>query len=209
MEQPLHSIRAVHTSWLAPNRLIALCAASAIVLGFAWALSVGLAQTLIEKLPEVLKAEVVQEKLPDKPPPPPPPEMKQPPPPFVPPPEITIETAAPATTAITTQSRVATAAPPAPPPTELHAIMRTHTQPPYPDVAKRLGEQGTVLMRVTISTDGDVTACAIQKSSGSERLDSSACQYVQEHWRWQPPTQQGHAVQAATLVQVTYDLKNQ
>jgi periplasmic protein TonB len=208
MEQPLHTIRAQQTSWLSPNRLIALGASTVIVVGFGWALAIGLAQTLIEKMPEVLKAEVVQEKIPDKPPPPPPPQLKEPPPPFVPPPEITIQTDAPVTTAITSQSKVATpvAAPPA---TELHAIMRTHTQPPYPDVAKHLGEQGTVVIRVTITTDGDVSACSVQKTSGSERLDTAACSYVTEHYRWQPPTQNGHPTEAQTLLAITYNLKNQ
>jgi protein TonB len=210
MEQPLHTIRAQQASWLSPNRLIALAASTCIVIGFSWALSVGLAQTLVEKPLELLKAEVVQEKLPDKPPPPPPPEMKEPPPPFVPPPEITIQTEAVSnTTAITTvQSKVASAAS-GPPPTELHAIARTHTLPPYPDVAKRLGEQGAVQMRVVINTDGDVTSCTVERSSGSPRLDQAACEHVQAHWRWQPPTQNGHPVQASTLVQVIFDLKNE
>ena len=72
MEQPIHTIRAVHTSWLSPNRLVAMVASTGIVLGFAWALSTGLAQTMVEKVNDVLKAEVLPEKLPDKTPPPPP-----------------------------------------------------------------------------------------------------------------------------------------
>ncbi len=111
MEQPIHSIRAIHTSWLAPHRIAAMAASTVIVIGFAWALSTGLAQTMVEKGLDVLKAEVLPEKLPDKTPPPPPPDLKAPPPPYVPPPDIVIMTETAPTAAITTQSKVQTAPP--------------------------------------------------------------------------------------------------
>ena len=48
----------------------------------------------------------------------------------------------------------------------------------------------------------------IAKSSGSDRLDSAACDYVKAHWKWQPPTSEGKPVVATTLVQVIWNLKD-
>jgi protein TonB len=93
-------------------------------------------------------------------------------------------------------------------PTELKAIARTHSLPPYPTISQRLGEQGTSQLQVAINTEGTVTDCKIAKSSGSERLDTAACEYVKGHWRWQPPTQEGKPVAANTMVDVVWNLKN-
>ena len=93
-------------------------------------------------------------------------------------------------------------------PTELKAIARTHPLPPYPPISQRLGEQGTSQLQVAISTEGNVTDCKIAKSSGSERLDTAACDYVKDHWRWQPPTREGKPVAANTMVDVVWNLKN-
>ena len=93
-------------------------------------------------------------------------------------------------------------------PTELKAITRTHSLPPYPTISQRLGEQGTSQIQVAISTEGRVTDCKVIKSSGSERLDTAACNYVQGHWRWQPPTREGKPVDAKTDVSVVWNLKN-
>jgi TonB family protein len=62
-------------------------------------------------------------------------------------------------------------------------------------------------MRVVISIQGAVTDCEIVKSSGSERLDATACNYVQGHWRWKPPTRNGQPVRADSTVNVVWNLK--
>ena len=176
---------------LSPKRLPALVASAVIVLGFGWALSTGLAQTLVEKLPDELKAEVLPEKLPQKTPPPPPPEMKAPPPPFVPPPDIVIQTeAAPTNNTITTQSKVATP----PPISSPVSIGRPHTcQQDYPAISMRLGEQGTVTVSFTIGADGSVSDPKVLQSSGSERLDQAALQCVPS-WHYKPAVEAGKPV---------------
>ena len=73
---------------------------------------------------------------------------------------------------------------------------------------QRLGEQGTTQMEVAISTEGSVTDCKVTKSSGSERLDTAACTYVQGHWRWKPPTREGKPVAVNTAVSVVWNLKD-
>ena len=39
--------------------------------------------------------------------------------------------------------------------------MRTHTLPPYPPISVRLNEQGTTLMEVHITTEGNVDDCKV------------------------------------------------
>jgi periplasmic protein TonB len=96
----------------------------------------------------------------------------------------------------------------APPNDPLRAIMSTHTLPPYPPIAKRLNEQGTTLMELTISPRGNVSDCRIVESSRSERLDGAGCDFVTSNWRWQPPTSAGKAISAKTHVSIKWDLRN-
>ena len=169
MEQPTHDLRSHVPTAIqeTSTRSVSLLVVVLIHIGLVFALIAGLKAGLIEKLPEELKAEVVQPKDEVKPPPPPPPDLAKPPPPFVPPPEINIASDAPSTNAITTQSVVTTPpAPPAPAPTQLTAVTRTHTLPPYPPLSTKLGEQGSVVLEVTIDEQGDCTDAAVQTSSG-------------------------------------------
>ena len=169
---------------------------------------------LMKQLQEI-KATVDTKKEIPKAPPPPPPDLVKPPPPFVPPPEFVIQSDAPATNAITTTNRppppvqAAPPAPPAPPPTKLEARTATHTQPEYPDISKRLNEQGVVQLKVTIDTSGNCTAADIVKSSGFDRLDQTAAAWVKSHWKWKPPTTNGQPSEAATMVAIKFDLKSQ
>ena len=174
------------------------------------ALVTALASGQIMKQIQDIKASVEAEKTPPKAPPPPPPDLAKPPPPVAIVPEFSVQTEAPPVI------NTVKAAPPAPPkavappaaPTELKPITRTHTTPPYPTISQRLGEQGTSQLQVAISTEGSVTDCKIVKSSGSERLDNAACEYVKGHWRWQPPTQEGKPVAVNTDVSVVWNLKD-
>ena len=50
--------------------------------------------------------------------------------------------------------------------------------PVYPPLSKRLGEQGKVLVRVLIGPDGAPQKAELKRSSGFERLDRSALEYV-------------------------------
>jgi protein TonB len=105
--------------------------------------------------------------------------------------------------------------PPAPPPKvaapssdPLRPVMRTHTLPPYPPISVRLNEQGTTLMEVHITTEGNVDDCKVLQTSSSDRLDQAACEYVKSRWRWQPPTNQGTPTAVSTRVSVKWDLKD-
>lgn len=61
----------------------------------------------------------------------------------------------------------------------------SNPKPPYPPMSKRLGEQGTAIVRVLIGADGLPQKAEIRQSSGFERLDQSALATVMK-WRYVP-----------------------
>ena len=205
MERPGHlHVEKKSTANKATSLAIVIAIQIAGIAGLVAALSSG---ALIKQLQEI-KATVDTQKTPPKAPPPPPPDLVKPPPPVAIVPEFQVATAPPPP--VTTVAK----APPAPPPKAvassdpLRPIMRTHTLPPYPPISVRLNEQGTTLMEVHITTEGNVDDCKVVQTSSSERLDSAACDYVKSRWRWQPPTNQGTPTAVSTRVSVKWDLKD-
>lgn len=77
--------------------------------------------------------------------------------------------------------------------------------PPYPGMARRLGEEGRVLLRVRVLEDGSPAAVNIHQSSGFPRLDSAAQETVQ-HWRFVPARRGDQSVAAWVLVPVAFSL---
>ena len=65
-------------------------------------------------------------------------------------------------------------------------ITATHTIPPYPELSRKLSEQGRVVLTVTMSQRGVPTAVAVSTSSGAPRLDDAAVAWVKQTWRWLP-----------------------
>jgi protein TonB len=63
-------------------------------------------------------------------------------------------------------------------------------KPPYPALSKRLGEQGKVVVRVLIGTDGTAQQAEIRQSSGYERLDQAALGTVLR-WHYVPGKRAG------------------
>jgi periplasmic protein TonB len=205
MERPGHlHVEKKSTANKATSLAIVIAIHIAGIAGLVAALSSG---ALIKQLQEI-KATVDTQKTPPKAPPPPPPDLVKPPPPVAIVPEFQVATAPPPP--VTTVAK----APPAPPPKAvassdpLRPIMRTHTLPPYPPISVRLNEQGTTLMEVHITTEGNVDDCKVVQTSSSERLDGAACDYVKQRWRWQPPTNQGTPTAVSTRVSVKWDLKD-
>lgn len=206
MERPNHDLQLI-AQGSKEGKAVSLAITIAIQVGVILALVAGLAASQLKHELLAINASVERPKVVPKAPPPPPPNLVRPPPVTTVIPQFAIQAPPPPAAPAPVK-----AAPPAPPavvkPTELKAIARTHTLPPYPTISQRLGEQGTSQLQVNIDTTGVVTDCKIAKSSGSQRLDDAACDYVKGHWRWQPPTQEGKAVSANTLVDVVWNLKN-
>ena len=63
-------------------------------------------------------------------------------------------------------------------------------RPQYPPMSKRLGETGTVMLKVLVGADGTAKDVLIHKSSGFERLDVAALEAVRK-WRFVPGTRLG------------------
>jgi protein TonB len=199
MEQPVHDLRG-HISAERPDparRTGILVGVGVLHIGRIWALVVGLASGLIQKLPEELKAEVVKPTEEKKPPPPPPPDLAHPPPPFVPAPEINIAPEAPAATAITAvQAKQPTVAPAI---TSPASIGTPHTCPKskyYPDVSIRLSEQGSTTVSFFIEPDGSTSGFKVETSSGSQRLDDATISCVTT-WRYKPALQNGQPIRVS------------
>lgn len=77
--------------------------------------------------------------------------------------------------------------------------------PRYPAIARRQGEQGRVLLRVSVTADGRAGSVEIAASSGSERLDRAALDAVRR-WRFVPARRGDEAVAAQVLVPIAFSL---
>ena len=62
--------------------------------------------------------------------------------------------------------------------------------PPYPRQSKRMGEEGTVLIRVWVTPEGRAEKTEIKTSSGHARLDEAALSTV-PRWRFVPGQRNG------------------
>lgn len=86
------------------------------------------------------------------------------------------------------------------------AGMATDRPPTYPDLARRRGEQGRVLVRVSVGPDGTPLAVAVGQSSGHTSLDNAALLAVRQ-WRFVPATQAGRPVPAVAEVPIQFRLE--
>jgi protein TonB len=175
-----------------------------------WALQTGLIQRAVEiVVPAEILAQIVAPPAPKvEPPPPPPPAPKQPiikrapqplaikdPTPAPNAPTGVVEPQPPAPPIAAPAPAPAPPAPPAPAKVELPSSDADYLQnpkPSYPAISKRLGEQGKVIVRVLIGTDGAAQKAEIRQSSGFERLDQAAMNTVLK-WRYVPGKRAGVA----------------
>lgn len=77
--------------------------------------------------------------------------------------------------------------------------------PDYPPLARRLGEQGRVMLRVLVSTGGDADNVQVETSSGSNKLDQAAMDAVKK-WRFIPAKRSNQPISAYVLVPVKFSL---
>lgn len=104
-----------------------------------------------------------------------------------------------------------TAAPPPPaaPKIELPSSNAAYLQNPapvYPAISKRMGEQGKVVLRVFISTDGLPQKIEINQSSGFDRLDRQAQDTVLR-WKFVPGKRNGVPEAMWYLVPINFVLE--
>ena len=124
---------------------------------------------------------------------------------YTPPPSTTAISVPPPVPA--TPPREAT--PPLPPVTftPARAIASSHTTPEYPFISRRLREQGTLRLKLTIDGKGNVTEAVVVNSSGFQRLDEAAVSWVKAHWLYTPAMQGTRAV--ASMVDAIVEFRLQ
>ena len=81
-------------------------------------------------------------------------------------------------------------------------------KPPYPMIARRLGAQGVVTLRVHVREDGTVAAVELAHSSGFAVLDESATRTVRESWRFLPARIDGSPVASWVEVPIRFVLED-
>lgn len=80
--------------------------------------------------------------------------------------------------------------------------------PAYPGLARRLGEEGTVRLRVWVSREGRAGKVELAQSTGSPRLDRAALETV-SRWRFEPARENGAPVEQWVIVPIKFKLENQ
>jgi protein TonB len=127
-----------------------------------------------------------------------------------PPPAVAAAPAAPEPQAAPAQ--VAPAAPPAPPaapapPKTVSGVEYIQPpQPDYPPIAKRMGEEGKVMLRVLVSDRGRPEKVDVQKSSGFARLDEAARQAAMRAM-FKPHLEDGKPVAVYALIPINFSIQ--
>jgi len=83
----------------------------------------------------------------------------------------------------------------------------SNRRPHYPLASRRMGEQGTVVLRVDVSAEGSVDKLDIETSSGSNRLDRAATSTVAQ-WRFQPARRGSVAVASTLPIRIVFRLED-
>ena len=82
-----------------------------------------------------------------------------------------------------------------------------HNPPPvYPAMARRMGEEGRVMLRVFVEASGRPAQIDLHGSSGSPRLDAAAQEAV-GRWRFVPARRGDEAVGAWVMVPIVFNLR--
>lgn len=117
-----------------------------------------------------------------------------------------------ATTATPAEARPETAAPTSP-------AIETVTQarydadylknpaPAYPPISRRTGENGIVILRVSVTQQGTADSVAVKTSSGSQNLDEAAQKAVRR-WKFIPAKRGDSAIQSWVLVPIIFKLEH-
>ena len=120
--------------------------------------------------------------------------------PTVAPVALVVNTAAPPAPARPAQAAPAPVVPP-----DFTAAQLRNPGPAYPFLSRRAREEGVVLLKVLVGTDGRAARLEIEDSSGFERLDDAALKTVGK-WRFVPASQAGQPREAWVLVPITFSL---
>lgn len=125
------------------------------------------------------------------------------PPPKPTPPRVSVPRPAPRPPRSAPATDTAKQAPVTPP--NILAAYQNNPPPVYPIRARILGEQGEVLLRVHIISNGRVDQIKVQRSSGYNSLDDAALEAVRD-WRFAPARRGKQPVATWVLVPIQFKL---
>jgi protein TonB len=198
-----------------PRRLVVFATIVGLHVLFGYILASGLGKQAVEFVAGPVDVEFIEEieEVEEKPPPPPP-KIDVAPPPFVPPPDIAIDipVETSSTTAITNVTTVKPVVKAPAPAADVVVAPRSNpkrpvTEPDYPPMSKRLGEEGSVVLELYVLEDGRVGEAKVKTSSGFPRLDEAALKHVKRSWRLLPGTKNGKAAPMWYPFKVTFKIK--
>jgi len=86
-------------------------------------------------------------------------------------------------------------------------LYHLNPKPHYPERSRDLGEEGTVIIAIKVSVDGDVARAYVSKTSGYALLDGSALSTVRSQWRFRPATRAGKPVESWVRVPVRFNIR--
>lgn len=78
--------------------------------------------------------------------------------------------------------------------------------PPYPPMAERRRQAGTVVLLVLVDAGGNPVQVDVEQSSGFKLLDDAAQKFVLARWHFQPAQKDGVAISAYARVPVNFVL---
>jgi protein TonB len=182
-----------------------------------WALANGLAHHLVELIAPPLQTQIIDEvKKQDTPPPPPPPTLERPPV-EIPPTDIAIDV--PVETNTTALSNVSdkpqpVARPAPPPPPQIPGTTPKagrgfpSSEDYYPTASKRLGEEGSPVVRICVDPKGKVVGePTIVTPSQFPRLDEGALKLAKAaSGHFTPGTQNGQPVEMCFPLKITFKI---
>lgn len=92
--------------------------------------------------------------------------------------------------------------------TDLAFFCPVRPAPVYPQISRKMGEEGTVLLRVEWDPGGQITSSRVQKSSGFGRLDEAALAAIRR-WRCHFANQDGLPVRAVAVQPFSFGLEDE
>lgn len=88
-----------------------------------------------------------------------------------------------------------------------NAAYLNNPRPAYPNMSRRLGEQGTVVYEVHVLATGLPSEVKVAKSSGFQRLDEAGRETILKYWRFEPARRGGEAVAQTVTIPMPFVLE--
>ncbi|HEU0095635.1 MAG TPA: TonB family protein, partial [Rhizomicrobium sp.] len=181
MERPSHTIFNTHKHPVPRSMLLFGLAISLQVAAF-WLLTTGLGMRVVTAAFRPFDVVPVADPVKPREAPPEPNILKHITPPIAQAPVVQIDTADRGNSIVTVPPDLGAGTAALVPDHAATAIRATHTIPPYPPVALRMGAEGRVTLRLTVLPDGRVGQADIVDSSGRQDLDEATQQWIVGHW---------------------------